>query len=122
GKRRSADGPRVVHLHGYFPFKPPDGPHVDDEKELSKTIVASEGDYHLLSNDHVAWTNRELLSLLETRSTLIVGTSLADPNLRRVLSHLSSQRQHAHGRHEVHYVVLQSRDVQLSPERRLAAL
>src|SRR6185436_9799437 len=70
GKRRIADGPRVVHLHGYFPYKPGPG---ESQKELAKTVIAGESDYHTLSNDQIAWTNRELLSLLETRSTLIVG-------------------------------------------------
>ncbi|HZU84301.1 MAG TPA: SIR2 family protein, partial [Polyangiaceae bacterium] len=118
-RRRAADGPRVVHLHGYFPWKPGAG---EDERDLARTVVASESDYHLLSNDHVAWTNRELLSLLETRSTLIVGTSLADPNLRRLLSHLSQQRAHASptGRHERHYVVMQSRDADAAADRLVA--
>jgi hypothetical protein len=116
-RRRAADGPRVVHLHGYFPWKPGTG---EDERDLAGTIVASESDYHLLSNDHVAWTNRELLSLLETRSTLIVGTSLADPNLRRLLSHLASERAQSGRRRERHYVVMQSRDGEVAADRLVA--
>ena len=116
GRRRSADGPRVVHLHGYFPFSPADG---EEERDLARTLVASESDYHGLSNDHVAWTNRELLSLLETRSTLIIGTSLTDPNLRRLLSQVSQHRPRNPGG-ETHYVVMQSRDVDAVVEQVLA--
>jgi hypothetical protein len=119
-RRRAADGPRVVHLHGYFPFRPASGPNGnEDERKLARTIVASESDYHVLSNDHVAWTNRELLSLLETRSALIVGTSLADPNLRRLLAHLAHQRATG-GRPERHYVVMQSRDGASAADRLVA--
>ena len=107
GHRRSADGPRVVHLHGYFPYAPTAD---ENERDLARGLVAGESDYHLLSNDHVAWTNRELLSLLDARSTLIVGTSLTDPNLRRLLAHVS-RNQDRHLGSETHYVVMQSRDV-----------
>ena len=41
-----------------------------------------------LSNDHAAWTNRELMTLLDSRSVLIVGMSLTDPNVRRLLAYL----------------------------------
>jgi hypothetical protein len=113
--RAAGDGPRVVHLHGFFPRDP----GKLDEKDLADTIVASESDYHLLSNDHTSWTNRELLSLLETRSTLIVGTSLADPNLRRLLWHLSHRRQRGESPEKV-YVVMQPRDIDAAAERVVA--
>ena len=56
-RRSSADGPRVVHLHGYFPY---DFPGAAEEKRLAAELVASDLDYHRLSNEHAAWTNREL--------------------------------------------------------------
>ena len=64
-RRSSADGPRVVHLHGYFPY---DFPGAAEDKRLAAELVASDLDYHRLSNDHAAWTNRELMTLLDSRS------------------------------------------------------
>src|SRR5439155_17541211 len=60
GRRSVSDGPRVVHLHGYFPY---DHPGVAEEKRLAAELVASDLDYHRLSNEHAAWTNRELINL-----------------------------------------------------------
>jgi hypothetical protein len=100
--RAAADGPRVVHLHGYFPFDPQP---VTTEKRLAHELVMSDLDYHRLSNEHTAWTNRELLSLLDARSVLIVGMSLTDPNVRRVLAYLSQRRAEGHD----HFVILQHR-------------
>jgi hypothetical protein len=105
GRRSVSDGPRVVHLHGYFPFDPPG---VAEEKRLAADLVASDLDYHRLSNDHTAWTNRELLNLLDSRSVLIVGMSLTDPNVRRLLAYLSEHRK-AHDEAHEHFVILQHR-------------
>ena len=102
--RAAADGPRVVHLHGYFPYDPLP---VTTEKRLAHELVLSDLDYHRLSNEHTAWTNRELLSLLDARSVLIVGMSLTDPNVRRVLAYLSSHHQRR-DEHD-HFVILQHR-------------
>jgi hypothetical protein len=103
--RAAADGPRVVHLHGYFPYDPLP---VTTEKRLAHELVLSDLDYHHLSNDHTAWTNRELLSLLDSRSVLIVGMSLTDPNVRRVLAYLSEHHKRKEDGHD-HFVILQHR-------------
>jgi hypothetical protein len=105
GRRSVSDGPRVVHLHGYFPFEPPG---VAEEKRLAADLVASDLDYHRLSNDHTAWTNRELLNLLDSRSVLVLGMSLTDPNVRRLLAYLSEHRK-AHDDSHEHFVILQHR-------------
>jgi hypothetical protein len=104
-RRSSADGPRVVHLHGYFPF---DFPGAAEEKRLAAELVASDLDYHRLSNDHAAWTNRELMTLLDSRSVLVVGMSLTDPNVRRLLAYLSEHKK-AHDEAHDHFVILQQR-------------
>jgi hypothetical protein len=100
GRRSWSDGPRVVHLHGYFPFTPPP---VAQKAKLARDLILSDLDYSHLSNDHSAWTNRELLNLLDSRSVLIAGMSMTDPNVRRLLAYLSD-RQRADG--PPHYVVL----------------
>jgi hypothetical protein len=104
-RRSSADGPRVVHLHGYFPYDPPGAA---EEKRLAAELVASDLDYHRLSNDHAAWTNRELMTLLDSRSVLVVGMSLTDPNVRRLLAYLSEHRK-SHDEEHDHFVILQQR-------------
>ncbi len=104
-RRSTADGPRIVHLHGYFPY---DFPGAAEEKRLAAELVASDLDYHRLSNDHAAWTNRELVTLLDSRSVLIVGMSLTDPNVRRLLAYLSEHRKSHDAGHE-HFVILQQR-------------
>ena len=100
GRRSWADGPRVVHLHGYFPYAPPP---VAQKARLARDLILSDLDYSRLSNDHSAWTNRELLNLLDSRSVLIVGMSMTDPNVRRLLAYLSD-RHRQDG--PPHYVVL----------------
>jgi hypothetical protein len=104
-RRSASDGPRVVHLHGYFPF---DFPGTAEEKRLAAELVASDLDYHRLSNDHAAWTNRELMTLLDARSVLIVGMSLTDPNVRRLLAYLSEHKK-SHDEAHDHFVILQQR-------------
>ena len=89
GRRALSDGPRVVHLHGYFPFHPPPQVH---KARLARDLVIGDLDYSRLSNDHGAWTNRELLSLIDSRSVLIVGLSMTDPNVRRLFAYLSDRR------------------------------
>jgi hypothetical protein len=105
GRRSLSDGPRVVHLHGYFPYE---HPGVAEEKRLAAELVASDLDYHRLSNDHAAWTNRELMTLLDSRSVLIVGMSLTDPNVRRLLAYLSEHKK-SHDEGHDHFVILQQR-------------
>jgi hypothetical protein len=102
GRRLLSDGPRVVHLHGYFPYEPAQS----QRSKLARDVVLSDLDYSRLSNDHSAWTNRELLALLDARSVLIVGMSLTDPNVRRLFAYLSDRRREDGPQH---YVVLLER-------------
>ncbi len=102
GRRHWSDGPRVVHLHGYFPFDPPPAAQ---KARLARDLILSDLDYSRLSNDHGAWTNRELLALLDSRSVLIVGMSLTDPNVRRLFAYLSDRPRNANDGPQ-HYVVL----------------
>lgn len=101
--RAWSDGPRVVHLHGYFPHAPLS---TAQRQRLARTVVGSDLDFSRLSNDHAAWTNRELLQLLDARSVLIVGMSLTDPNVRRLFAYLSDRRPNDGPQH---FVVMQHR-------------
>src|SRR5262249_25706514 len=45
-RRRAPDGPRVVHLAGYFPYAPREG---EDERQLARTLLCGEPDDDLLT-------------------------------------------------------------------------
>lgn len=117
GRRSTTDGPRVIHLHGYFPYAQPPAAQ---EKRLAADLVASDLDYHRLSNEHTSWTNRELLNLLDARSVLIVGMSLTDPNVRRLLAYLSEHKKTQEDAHD-HFVILQHRPPLGTVEQQRAA-
>jgi NAD-dependent SIR2 family protein deacetylase len=104
-RRHWSDGPRVVHLHGYFPYEGPPQAH---KNRLAREIIVSDLDYSRLSNDHAGWTNRELLALLDARSVLITGMSMTDPNVRRLFAYLSDRRRPGDDGPE-HFVVLVNR-------------
>ena len=68
--------PHVVHLHGYLP------PGANAEGSCG-TIILSEKDYLRGVN---SWADRKLEDLFDShRDVLLVGLSLADPRLRRLL-------------------------------------
>lgn len=48
--------------------------------------IFSEDDFHAIATDVAGWTNREFNSLFDGHRALILGMSLSDPNVRRVLS------------------------------------
>lgn len=78
-----APRPWVRHIHGWLD---PDG-HADG------TFVLTESHYIALQSAAGASPNRDLAELLEGEgAVLIVGMSLADPNLRRLLYRARSPR------------------------------
>lgn len=73
----------VAHLHGFL--APPDR-SAGNPKPGQATVVLAEDDYHAIAADLIGWTNRELYRLFDEHRVLVLGMSLADPNLRRVLA------------------------------------
>jgi hypothetical protein len=74
----------VAHLHGYLPpLRRQSGAGNLDPSTAA--IVLAEDDYHLVATDVIGWTNREFFRLFDGHRVLILGMSLDDPNLRRVL-------------------------------------
>lgn len=70
----------VYHVHGFLPEA------IDDYKALDKsTLVFSEEGYHLIYSDSYHWSNLVQLSNLRDNNCLMVGLSMTDPNLRRLL-------------------------------------
>ncbi|MGR5295785.1 SIR2 family protein [Vibrio mediterranei] len=70
----------VYHVHGFLPEnrKPHDG--------LDKsTLVFSEEGYHHIYSDSYHWSNLVQLNSFRENNCLMVGLSMTDPNLRRLL-------------------------------------
>lgn len=71
----------VYHVHGFLPR------NTENDTELSKSLlVFSEDGYHTLYNDPYSWSNIIQLNYLRENTCLMVGLSMTDPNLRRLLS------------------------------------
>lgn len=81
---RARRGLIVHHLHGYLPPAPP-----GRAPELHPVVLA-EDDYHAVAANLVdaAWIDRAFYQLFDTWQVLILGMSLTDRNLRRVLATL----------------------------------
>ncbi|MFB9128610.1 hypothetical protein E2553_24655 [Paraburkholderia dipogonis] len=69
----------VLHVHGFIPEF--DG-HAGSE---DKSLVFAEEGYHQIYTDAYHWSNLVQLSALRDSTCLMVGLSMADPNLRRLL-------------------------------------
>ncbi|MBV7461632.1 MULTISPECIES: SIR2 family protein [unclassified Acidovorax] len=70
----------VYHVHGFLP---------EDRKKYDRldksTLVFSEEGYHRIYSDSYHWSNLVQLNSLRENNCLMVGLSMADPNLRRLL-------------------------------------
>lgn len=67
----------VYHVHGYLPRQG----RIDDESDL----VFSEDAYHTQFIDAFSWSNLIQLNKLTQNTCLMLGISLTDPNMRRLL-------------------------------------
>lgn len=77
----STDELGIYHVHGFLPRNP------EDYEQLSESLlVFSEDGYHNLYNDPYSWANIIQLNYLRENTVLMIGLSLTDPNLRRLLA------------------------------------
>lgn len=83
GARSERAGLSVAHLHG---FLPPPARDLDYPTNKPSPLILAEDDFHLVSWDSSGWVTQEFLNLLDRYRVLILGMSLDDPNLRRVLA------------------------------------
>lgn len=86
----------VYHVHGFLPRDRARYTGLD-----KSTVVFSEERYHELFQDPYHWSNLVQLSLLRDYSCVMVGLSLSDPNLRRLLE-IAARRNEA----QRHYAFL----------------
>jgi len=70
----------IFHVHGFLPENP------NEYEFLEKsTLVFSEEGYHHIYSESYHWSNLVQLSQLRDNHCLMVGLSMTDPNLRRLL-------------------------------------
>ena len=94
----------IYHVHGFLPRNP------SKYKQLSEgLLVFSEDRYHWLYNDPYSWTNITQLNFLRENTTLMIGLSLTDPNLRRLLS-ISNRKKKG----KKHYAIMRKKDFKIS--------
>jgi hypothetical protein len=67
----------VYHVHGYVPLEG-DGSSLED-------LVFAEDRYHSQTHNAYAWTNLVQMHALSSTTALMIGLSLTDRNLRRLL-------------------------------------
>lgn len=96
----------IYHVHGFLPRNP------NKYEQLSEgLLVFSEDRYHSLYNDPYSWTNITQLNFLRENTTLMIGLSLTDPNLRRLLS-ISNRK----NKLRKHYAIMRKKDFKISME------
>ncbi|MFL9964298.1 SIR2 family protein [Paraburkholderia sediminicola] len=82
----------VYHVHGFVPEDTDNYAGVSDA-----TLVFSEEGYHQIYTDAYHWSNLAQLNALRNSTCIMVGLSMSDPNLRRLLE--ISQRGFSDPRH-----------------------
>jgi hypothetical protein len=70
----------VYHVHGFIPESDGEYDHLD-----ASTLVFSEEGYHQIYSDAYHWSNLVQLNSLRENNCLMIGLSMTDPNLRRLL-------------------------------------
>lgn len=71
----------IFHVHGYIPYGEAKGSTTDE-------LVLSEESYHKASQDAYYWGNMVQMNALSNNVGLMVGVSLRDRNIRRILAAL----------------------------------
>lgn len=72
----------IFHVHGYIPF-----PH--GEELVPSGVVFTEEEYNAAASDPYSWSNLVQLREMSSSVGLMVGLSLADRNIRRLLDALA---------------------------------
>lgn len=97
--RQLVDKLNIYHVHGYLP---------NELSEISDkpNLIFSEEDYHRVYRDAYSWSNLTQLNALWENTGLFVGSSLTDPNLRRLLDVAARS-----GESPRHYAILPKEEI-----------
>lgn len=66
----------IYHVHGFLPFK---------NEYSSDNIVFSEDEYHEQYKNPYSWSNVVQLNFFREKTCVFIGSTLSDPNTRRIL-------------------------------------
>ncbi len=96
----------IYHVHGFMPSDVS-----TQDSKIDADLVFSEIGYHSLYNDPYHWANITQLNFLLENTCMMIGLSMTDPNLRRLLR-IAAER----GGTPRHYVCLRRRLASQFPE------
>lgn len=86
----------IYHAHGFFP-------QIHDKKDIQevyyKSIILTESNYNELYNHPYDWTISCQLSFFRENTCLFVGSSISDPNIRRLMQITKTKE-------KVHYAIM----------------
>lgn len=100
GVRHDSEELPVYHVHGFISSKR------RSEKEVS--LVFSEEAYHKVYSEPYHWSNLVQLTTLRENNCLMIGLSLNDPNLRRLLE-IAARKS---SEERLHYVFMQRLNIE----------
>lgn len=91
----SNDDLNVFHVHGYLP---------NNQNALKQelNLIFSEEEYHQVYNNPYSWSNLVQINSFRDKTCVFIGSSLTDPNLRRLLDISSRKGENPH-----HFAFLQ---------------
>lgn len=72
----------IYHVHGFIPQN-------KSERTTLQNVILSEEDYHRVYRDSFDWSNIVQANALFEDPCLFIGTSISDPNMRRILEYSS---------------------------------
>ena len=117
-RRFGTKGLPIYHVHGFLPCE---GPLPSEEEAL---VVFSQEEYFQTMLEPVSWQTTTQLYFLRNYTCLLLGTSVTDLNMLRILSHARSYVRRGSGRTYVltceESIVGEVRDFQSQKDRDLA--
>ena len=93
----------IYHVHGYLPEK--------EKLSSANQITFGENIYHKQYIDMYSWNNIVQINKFRENNCLFIGTSLTDPNTRRLLDISNQQRTSTKGTHFIFKLKYKKEDV-----------
>ncbi|MRT91333.1 SIR2 family protein [Ancylomarina sp. 16SWW S1-10-2] len=87
----------IYHVHGYLPEK--------RKLDLANKIIFGENNYHQQYSDIYSWNNIVQINKFRENTCLLIGSSLTDPNIRRLLDIALKQK----GNRRKHHYIFKER-------------